>query len=127
VSGYARQSSGYRKLFATLPPLRVQHSQLRALGCVGGPCDLGIGSNGGEDSSVDAAWPFFGQFVAHDLAADRSRLDEARVCQRIINFRAARLDLECLYGPGPAEAPYLFAKDDPAKFLLAPVGRRRTA
>lgn len=122
MSTFARNSSRYGKLFATLPPLCVERAQLSALGCAGGPCDLGKGLTVGQDSSVDAAWPFFGQFVAHDLTADRSPLDQTRHRHAIENFRTAKLSLECLYGPGPADAPYLFARDDPAKLLLAPSG-----
>jgi hypothetical protein len=34
------------------------------------------------------------------------------------NSRSPRLDLECLYGDGPTGHPFLFQRDDPAKFLL---------
>ena len=67
-------------------------------------------------------WPFFGQFLAHDITADRSPLVDRADPARIRNFRAPRANLEGLYGNGPVGAPYLYAADDPAKLLLAPSG-----
>jgi hypothetical protein len=34
------------------------------------------------------------------------------------NARSPQLNLECLYGDGPAGNPFLYQRDDPAKFLL---------
>jgi hypothetical protein len=34
------------------------------------------------------------------------------------NARSPRLNLECLYGDGPTGHPFLYQRDDPAKFLL---------
>jgi len=34
------------------------------------------------------------------------------------NARSPQLNLECLYGDGPTGHPFLFERDDPAKFLL---------
>jgi hypothetical protein len=34
------------------------------------------------------------------------------------NARSPQLDLECLYGDGPIGHPFLYQRDDPAKFLL---------
>ena len=67
-------------------------------------------------------WPFFGQFIAHDITADRSPLVHRAARDRLRNARAPRADLEGLYGAGPVGMPYLYCKDDPAKLLLAPDG-----
>src|SRR3954469_21090578 len=109
----------YRSLFGGLPALRVDEEALHALGRPGGPCDLGDGADG-VDSHVDAVWPFFGQFVAHDITADRSALVHRADVNGLRNVRAPRADLEGLYGPGPIGAPYMYRKDDPAKLLLGP-------
>ena len=53
----------------------------------GGPCDLGAGFDGGIDSRIAAVWPFFGQFVAHDITADRSPLVDRADPARLRNFR----------------------------------------
>ena len=63
----------YRSLFEDLPPLRVDERALHALGRPGGPCDLGADSPA-TPTRVAAVWPFFGQFIAHDITADRSPL-----------------------------------------------------
>jgi Animal haem peroxidase len=112
----------YRSLFEDLPPLRVDESALHALGRPGGPCDLGAGFAGDTDSEVPAAWPFFGQFVAHDITADRSPLAHRADPARIRNFRVPKANLEGVYGSGPVGSPYLYSKDDPAKLLRSPSG-----
>jgi hypothetical protein len=112
----------YRSLFPDLPPLEVDERALHALGAPGGPCDLGIEFHGDADSHVAAVWPFFGQFVAHDITADRSPVTHHADAQAIRNFRVPRANLECLYGSGPVGSPYLYTKDDPAKLLLSADG-----
>ena len=112
----------YRPLFEDLPPLRVDESALHALGRPGGPCDLGVDSADDVDSRVAAVWPFFGQFVAHDITADRSPLVHRSDPARIRNFRIPKANLEGVYGAGPVGSPYLYGKDDPAKLLLSPSG-----
>ena len=92
----------YRSLFADLPPLRVDERRLHALGRPGGPCDLG--DEVGGDANVAAVWPFFGQFIAHDITADRSPLVDRADTARIHNFRAPRANLEALYGNGPGRS-----------------------
>src|SRR4051794_15289410 len=57
----------YRSLFPDLPALEVDEAALHALGRPGGPCDLGIDFADDADSHVAAVWPFFGQYVAHDI------------------------------------------------------------
>ena len=68
----ALSRGGYRSLFGDLPPLDADEAALHALGSPGGVCDLGAGV--ALDSQVAAVWPFFGQFVTHDITADRSPL-----------------------------------------------------
>ena len=60
----------------------------------------------------------FGQFVAHNITADRSALQSHVNPATLRNARAPRLDLECLLGDGPVGHPFLFQRSDPAKFLL---------
>jgi len=38
------------------------------------------------------------------------------------NARSPQLNLESLYGDGPTGNPFLYQRDDPAKFLLGPDG-----
>ena len=91
----------YRSLFEDLPPLRADENALHALGRPGGPCDLGVDPVENTDSTLSAVWPFFGQFVAHDITADRSPLAQRADAARIRNFRVPRVNLEGVYGAGP--------------------------
>ena len=112
----------YRALFEDLPPLRADERALHALGRPGGPCDLGADAGEDTDSGVAAVWPFFGQFIAHDITADRSPVVDRADPGRLRNFRIPKANLEGVYGTGPVGSPYLYRKDDPAKLLLAPSG-----
>jgi heme peroxidase len=105
----------YGRLFADLEPLGGDDEVLLALGAPGGMCDA-TGRDEPEGTGA-AGWPFFGQFLAHDITADRSPIGPQADPETIANFRAPRINLECVYGPGPIGAPFLFDRDDPAKLL----------
>ena len=114
----------YGRLFPDLPSFSAEQEFLFALGRAGGLCDCGDGADdAGSLASEAAGWPFFGQFVAHDITADRSAPQAHADLSQLRNARSPRLDLECLYGDGPVGHPYLFRRDDPAKLLTAPGGR----
>ena len=110
----------YRRLFDSLPALDSEDDALHALGGPGGVCD--DDADPSTDGEVAAGWPFFGQFIAHDITADRSPLGHRAVPEQIKNFRTPRANLEGVYGAGPTGSPYLFQKDDPAKLLLGEGG-----
>ena len=112
----------YRLLFEDLPALEVDEQALHALGGPGGLCDLGVDFGGDADSEMSAVWPFFGQFIAHDITADRSPLGHRADPAQVRNFRVPKANLEGVYGAGPVGSPYLYSKDDPAKLLLSPSG-----
>jgi len=110
---------GYRRLFPELEPLDCKDDALHALGRAGGACDAAaVEVGGGPDADGAAGWPVFGQFVAHDITADRSPLTHHAELAEIRNARSPRANLEAVYGDGPAGMPFLYARDDPAKLLL---------
>jgi hypothetical protein len=114
----------YAHLFPDLPALKADESFLYALGRAGGLCDCGTGEDDVASlGTVAAGWPFFGQFIAHDITADRSALRTHVEASRLKNARSPQLNLECLYGDGPIGHPYLFQRSDPAKLLTASDGR----
>lgn len=117
--------TSYARLFAELPSFQADEAFLFALGRAHGLCDCGDQRDEPASLGSEAAgWPFFGQFVAHDITADRSAL-HAGVgvdAARLRNARSPQLNLECLYGDGPVGHPYLFRRDDPAKLLTSPDG-----
>ncbi len=115
-----------------LPALIADEAILRRIGASGGFCDAsaanaavcptGAGAAAGvsataEDARIEAGWPFFGQFLAHDLTADRSPLTTHADVELLANLRSARANLEPLYGSGPIGAPYLYRRSDPTKLL----------
>jgi hypothetical protein len=105
----------YGRLFPDLPPLSVDNTALLGLGAEGGVCD---GATGVGEGAGPAGWPFFGQFIAHDITADRSPLSLRADREGIRNFRTPRANLESLYGAGPVGSPYLYHRKDPAKLLI---------
>ena len=106
----------YRRLFESLPALDSEDEALHALGSPGGICD--DDADPSTDGAMAAGWPFLGQFIAHDITADRSPLGHRADPEQVKNFRTPRANLEGVYGAGPTGSPYLFQRDDPAKLLL---------
>src|SRR5436309_6919557 len=110
---------GYGRMFPDLPAFDADEAFLHALGRAGGICDCGDADDSPESlGTVAAGWPIFGQFVAHDITADRSSLRSHVDAAALRNARAPQLNLECLYGDGPVGHPFLYRREDPAKFLL---------
>ena len=67
--------------------------------------------DGEENLAVPAGYTYFGQFVDHDLTFDTtSSLTDAS--DGPTNLRTPRLDLDCVYGSGPDDQPYLYAPED---------------
>jgi len=61
---------------------------------------------------IPAAYTFFGQFADHDITLDTtSSLDRMTDPEHIHNFRTPRFDLDCVYGRGPKDQPYLYDGD----------------
>jgi hypothetical protein len=103
----------YGRMF-DLPPLIADDQRLRVIGDADGFCD---GGDCKDDAAVEAGWPIFGQYVAHDLTADRSPLREHADLTALRNMRSPRANLESLYGGGPVGSPYLYTREDPAQLL----------
>ncbi len=111
--------ASYARMFPDLPSFQADEQFLHALGRAGGVCDCGDVDDSPEALGDTAAgWPIFGQFVAHDITADRSILRSHTNTAELRNARSPQLNLECLYGDGPTGHPFLYQRDDPAKFLL---------
>ena len=110
----------YGRMFTDLPAASFDDDRLLTLGMAGGVCDGGACD---ADSHVEAGQPFFGQYLAHDITADRSPLRTHTDIASLRNIRSPRANLEALYGGGPVGSPYLFDQGDPAKLLLAVGGR----
>ncbi len=71
-----------------------------------------------DNPRIPAGFPIFGQFIAHDITADRSLLTHHARVEEIRNFRTPSLNLEALYGAGPTGEPFLYDINDGDMFLL---------
>ncbi len=119
IPGAASGPARYARMFRELPSFEADEAFLHAMGKAGGPCENADPDDiSGSSSRVAAGWPLFGQFVAHDITADRSVLRSHVDPTALHNSRSPQLNLECLYGDGPVGHPFLFQRDDPAKLLL---------
>jgi Animal haem peroxidase len=113
----------YARMFPEVPAFTADEEFLHALGRAGGICDCGAETDDrGSEGESEAGWPIFGQFVAHDVTADRSALQVHADVSELRNARSPKLNLEGLYGDGPVGHPFLFQREDPAKFLLGAGG-----
>jgi len=114
----------YTRLFPELPALAIEPPMLRAIGQA---CDHDHAAGGGppDARTIAAGRPAFGQYLAHDLTADRSPVTHHDDAELLRNVRSARLNLEVLYGDGPVGNPYLYSRQDPARLLLGRSGSGR--
>ena len=62
---------------------------------------------------IDCGYTYLGQLVAHDLTKDVSSLEEAwrKEPKELENLQTPKLNLEVLYGGGPAVSPELYEAD----------------
>ena len=73
-------------------------------------------------SNIPAGYTYFGQFIDHDVTLDTTPLSARQVDpDKILNFRTPRLDLDCVYGRGPGDQPYLYDQNDKGKMLIGQV------
>lgn len=78
----------------------------------------------GDNLSVPAGFTYLGQFIDHDITLDTSSLQEVLVDPLAVeNFRSPMLDLDSIYGSGPAVQPYLYQIEDPDLFLIGATTR----
>lgn len=65
-----------------------------------------------ENSLIPAGYTYFGQFVDHDISFDPTPLsDQLADTDALVDFRSPTLDLDCVYGRGPADQPYMYEAD----------------
>jgi len=109
----------YARMFPGLARFTAEDAFRYALGRRGGICDCGAEHDDlASEAEGAAGWPIFGQFIAHDITADRSSPAPRTDVHALENARTPQLNLECLYGDGPAGHPFLYSRDDGARFLL---------
>jgi hypothetical protein len=80
------------------------------------------GPDAEENLFIPAGYTYFGQFVDHDLTLDVTSTlnpeDKSDGQNRIpTNLRTPRFDLDCLYGSGPLDQPFMYDREG-LKLLL---------
>ncbi|HEX6025035.1 MAG TPA: heme peroxidase family protein [Solirubrobacter sp.] len=67
----------------------------------------------GDNPAIPAGFTYLAQFIDHDITFDpTSQLQKRNDPDALVNFRTPRLDLDSLYGAGPADQPYLYEWDN---------------
>jgi hypothetical protein len=62
-----------------------------------------------ENAAIPAGYTYFGQFLDHDITFDpASSLMARNDPDALVDYRTPRLDLDSLYGRGPADQPYMY-------------------
>ena len=109
LSGHADPGK-FGRMFPFLEPLQVGDDALFAL--AEAMKDADPGSTGGDNPDIPAGFTYLGQFIDHDITLDLTPLDK-QVNDPLAteNFRSPALDLDNLYGPGPALSPFMYQRD----------------
>jgi hypothetical protein len=102
-------------MFRSLPPFAPTDAALTAL------ADSMADKPGaaGDNPDIPSGYTYLGQFVDHDITFDPvSSLDRINDPDALHTFRTPRFDLDCLYGRGQEDSPYLYDQEDPASLLV---------
>ncbi|MBA8826846.1 hypothetical protein FHX42_004225 [Saccharopolyspora lacisalsi] len=116
-------------MFSNVPPRRATGLPLaEEFGLPGGKVDGGRTTDDQQSAVLDSGFTYLGQFVDHNITFDpTSMLGQQTDPQALRNFRSPRLDLDHVYGGGPAVNEVLY---DPAshqtKLSLHPRGHDHT-
>src|SRR5438552_3843223 len=118
----------FGRMFRTLPPARFDEKDLRSLASkivaeAEAEQTPETQADDEENAGISAGYTYLGQFIDHDLTFDpASSLQRQNDPDGLTDFRTPRFDLDCLYGRGPDDQPYLYQADG-VRMLL---GRKLT-
>jgi hypothetical protein len=102
----------YGRLFGHLPRRDAGPEATAAL--ARGLADPATPHTSSDNTRMPAGYTYLGQFVDHDITFDAtSRLERDNDPAALVDFRTPRLDLDSLYGAGPADQPYLYDWNEP--------------
>jgi hypothetical protein len=83
----------------------------------------------GDNPHVPAGYTYLGQFIDHDITLDTTPLEVQEADPlATTNFRSPSVDLDSVYGEGPAVDPFLYQRDPAthrttAKLLIGKAGK----
>ena len=104
----------FGRMFRHLPPCEHQEGDLIQLASamIEARPNFDIDEEQQRGSKLYSGFTYLGQFIDHDLTFDPiSRLGRDTDPDALTNFRTPRFDLDCLYGSGPDEHPFLYDLD----------------
>lgn len=100
----------FGRMFPMLDPLIVGDDALFDL--AENMVDDQPGNPAGNNTRIAAGFTYLGQFIDHDITLDLTPLDQQAADPLATqNFRTPALDLDALYGQGPALAPHMYQRD----------------
>ncbi|WP_321549518.1 peroxidase family protein [Hyalangium rubrum] len=100
-------SGKFGRIFPTLQPLIPPLAALEELGRA--MKDANPADPKGDNEDIPAGFTYLGQFIDHDITFDTTSIQEVQVDPLALhNFRTPALDLDCVYGRGPGDQPYLY-------------------
>lgn len=117
-SSLSRSQTGrFGRLFPNQQPHFISPADLEKMGAPGGPMSGGFDHETTND--VPLGMVFLGQFIDHDITLDTtSSLSRVNRAENTENFRSPSLDLDCIFGEGPEDEPFLFEKKSGKLLLL---------
>lgn len=97
----------FGRIFQDHPAMMLNPSSLIEMGKKGGPMDGGTSDD--LTQNVPLGMVYLGQFIDHDITLDTtSSFNTANEATEIENFRTPALDLDCIFGEGPEDEPFLY-------------------
>ncbi|HMQ46577.1 MAG TPA: heme peroxidase family protein [Saprospiraceae bacterium] len=109
MESFEKESIGrFGRIFRHSAPLYSNPTELAQLGAKNGPMD---GGNTPQfTNNVPLGMIFLGQFIDHDITFDTSsNFSSINNPNAIENVRSANLDLDCVFGGGPEDEPFMYA------------------
>src|ERR1041385_5576191 len=65
-----------------------------------------------EESGIPALYTYLAQFMDHDLTfGPEGSFQKQRDPDALVDFRTPAFDLDCVYGRGPGDQPYIYDGD----------------
>jgi hypothetical protein len=107
-------------VYEHLPTSLVELGRAMVQGLEDGRLDKPLGADDDDENTAQldgeprlpAGYTYFGQFIDHDITFDPvSSLTRQNDPDGLTDFRTPRLDLDSVYGRGPADQPYLYEPD----------------